>query len=187
MQVTAGRLALTATGLLFTWSGLAGASVSGSIRDLISGQKPEAGTNPITGTGGGAGQTGSAIANQALTYRGDPYVWGGANFPKGGDCSGLVNDVVGRDLGMAIPGYPTGKFTGHGPVTSQWFAWNGAATVAIPDMQAGDLVCWITHMGIAISGGQMISALNPSLGVMVTTVAGAAPPGEPMRIRRLKA
>jgi cell wall-associated NlpC family hydrolase len=190
MQATPGRVALVGGGLIFLWSGFRGASITGTLKDLITGVQPKGGVNPITGTGGGGaganGSTPSGVANDALQYEGDPYIWGGADFPRGGDCSGLGNDVVGRDLGLAIPGFPSGKFSGHGPVTGQWFSWRGLTTVSQSDMQPGDIVCWLSHMGIAVSTTHIISALNPSLGVRETTIAGASPGAEPMRIGRLK-
>lgn len=197
MPVTAGRLALAGVGGLFLWSGLRGASVLGSIRDAINGQPLTGGTYPISGTPstvtneGGADPSGTGntndIANQALGYVGTPYVWGAANPPDGTDCSGLVNAIVGRNLGMGIPGYPTGKFSGHGPVTGQWYVWSGCTTVSKADAAPGDLVCWLSHMGICVGNGEMVSALNPKMGTLKTTFAGGSPVGEPMLIRRLKA
>jgi hypothetical protein len=195
MDVSPGKLALGGVGLVFVWSAFHGASLGGTIKDLITGVQPTGGANPITGASGGGfagggSATGDQIAQTALQYEGDNYVWGGASFPSpGGDCSGLVNDVWIRDLGMAGPGTAGGSLRGHGPVTGQWFIWNGCETVPRGDMQAGDLVCWLSHMGIAISNQRMISALNPGLGVKITPVdgiGGAAPPGEPLRIRRMK-
>jgi hypothetical protein len=192
MDVSVGKLALTGGGLLFIWSGLRGASVLGSFRDLIAGKKPVAGADPISAVAGGAttgnvSSSANAIASDAMKYNGDAYKWGRASFPSpGGDCSGLVNDVTGRDLGLAIPGYPSGKFRSHGPATGQWFTSPLLTTIPASEQQAGDIVCWLTHMGIAQSSTTLISALNPSLGVKVTTVKEAAPPFEPMRVRRYK-
>jgi cell wall-associated NlpC family hydrolase len=175
------------------WSGLRGASITGSLRDLIGGKKPAAGTDPITGTspaggtGTGGSASGSAIAQDAMRYEGCKYSYGAANPPVSTDCSGLVNAVIGRDLGMAIPGYASGKYSGHGPVTGQWFAWNGCITVPASEMQAGDLVCWLSHMGIVTTPGQCISALNPQLGTLVQSISAVAPFGEPEKIRRIKA
>lgn len=185
---------LTGLGVLLVWSGIRGASITGSFRDLLSGKQPTAGTNPITGasaTGeestGGSFATGSVIANTALQYRGvAPYKWGGSS-PSGWDCSGMVNYVLGKALGMAIPGYPTGNYSGHGPVTGQYYVWSGAKTIPVSQAQAGDLVCWLSHMGIAVSNSQVISALDTQMGTAVTTFAQATPFGEPMRIRRLVA
>jgi cell wall-associated NlpC family hydrolase len=42
----------------------------------------------------------------------------------------------------------------------------------IANAQAGDVVVWANHMGIAIGGGQMVSALNPSLKTRVTPIQG---------------
>lgn len=123
---------------------------------------------------GGGTTTGAAIANDALKYVGHPYRWGGAN-PQGWDCSGFVNWVCGHDLFLAIPGLPRGtQFDGqnHGPDVAQWLAWSGVAHITGPP-QAGDLVAWGPnfHMGIATSGTDLISALNPAQGTRVTPIA----------------
>jgi cell wall-associated NlpC family hydrolase len=192
--VAAGVIGL---GVLLIWSGMRGAKLTTSLRDLIAGKQPPAGTLPIVGTsaatsgsgsgsGSGSTVTDSVIANTALQYAGVvPYVWG-ASSPKGWDCSGMVNYVIGHQLGMAIPGYPNGNYTGHGPVTEEWYVWDGATTIPVSETQAGDLVCWFTHMGIAVSNTELISALDTQSGTIVTTFAGASP-GEPMSIRRLNA
>jgi cell wall-associated NlpC family hydrolase len=113
-----------------------------------------------------------AVAD-AMRYTGHPYVWGAW------DCSGFMNHVFGQDLSMAIPGYQAGTYTGpppHGPVVSDWIAWDGAVTIPGPP-QPGDLVCFgpDVHIGMATSSDQFISALNPALGTQVIPIAGAAP------------
>jgi peptidoglycan DL-endopeptidase CwlO len=185
-------LFLMSAGALFVWSGVRGGSVLGSLRDVVAGVQPKAGTMPIVttalSTGGGVpGQGNSAIANDALRYTGTPYVWAGANPPHGADCSGGINAVCNRDLGLAIPGVSAGHhFTGHGPATPQWFSWRGMTTIKSGQEQAGDIVVWLTHMGVFTAPGQVFSWLNPSLGARVLPVKDAAPRGEPMRIGRMK-
>ena len=201
MQASPGKITLAGLGIVLVWSGLRGASIGGTIRDAINGKAPStAGEFPITGTpanviaasGDGAGELNAGpvdsntIASQALGYVGTPYVWGGANPPVGTDCSGLCNAIIGRTLHMAIPGFPSGKFSGHGPVTTQWFVWSGCTTVTEATAQPGDIVAWLSHMGIYVGNGEMVSALNPSKGTLKTTIKDVAPPGEPMRVRRLK-
>ena len=61
--------------------------------------------------------------------------------------------------------------------------WTGATTVTTP--VAGDLCCWLTHVGVYIGSGKMISALDPQYGTAVTPVAGNGPPGEPLSYRRV--
>jgi cell wall-associated NlpC family hydrolase len=195
-------VAATAAGALLIWSGIKGRRVTDSLRAVISGQQP-AGVNayPVTASfddspaaaaagavAAGGSASGSAIAAAALEGEGAGYVWGGAPAKGRGnwDCSSFANWTLGRKLGMAIPGYAAGTYTGaaHGPTTLQYLAWGskvpGGAAAAAP----GDLCVWQTHMGIALGGGQMISALNPSLGTRVTSIAGGAPGGEVLFVRR---
>lgn len=125
------------------------------------------------------------IASDALRYRGAGYVFGGV--PDHGigqwDCSSFVNWVVGNDLSMAIPGYSAGTYHGqaHGPVVLDWATWTGATTVPGPPT-SGDLCVWpgagaAGHIGIAISGTQMISALDTKDGTIVTPIVGYGPAG----------
>lgn len=117
------------------------------------------------------------IAGDALKYRGHPYVWGAW------DCSGMVNHVLGQDLGFTLPG-GIRHYKGpppHGPVVADYWNWGGATTIPGPP-QAGDLVMWLGispagHIGIAVSGTHMVSALDPQLGTLVTPIAGYGPPG----------
>jgi len=37
-------------------------------------------------------------------------------------------------------------------ITTQFYVWSGATTVAWADMMPGDLICWTGHIGIAASG-----------------------------------
>jgi cell wall-associated NlpC family hydrolase len=208
MPVKASYLALAGLGGALAIAGLKGWGVSGTLRDILSGNSPagQKQVNPITpadypvsGITGGAETTGpgsSNIANLALEYIGFKYVWGGAPANGGTDCSGFVNMIVGWFAKQAIPGYAAGTYDGasHGPNTLLWLAWNGCYRIkGIQNAQPGDLVVWQTHMGIIVQAGattqsaMMVSDLNPSLGTLETTVAGAAPPGEIMFIERLKA
>jgi cell wall-associated NlpC family hydrolase len=136
--------------------------------------------------------SGGQIAGAAMQYEGGRYRWGGGGpFPTpGGDCSGFVSWVLGHDLGMTLPGGLKG-FNGrsHGPVVLQYAAWSGAVKVK-GTPQAGDLCIWAGpsaagHIGIAISGTQMISALDQQQGVAISRIQGGGPPS-PFMVRRVK-
>lgn len=116
---------------------------------------------------------GDAIAAAAESHIGHPYVWGGW------DCSSMVSHVLSVDLGLATPGAAAGQYQGpppHGPVVSDYIAWNGARTIAGPPAP-GDLVCFgpDVHIGIAVSATRMVSALNPQLGTQETPIGSTAP------------
>jgi cell wall-associated NlpC family hydrolase len=195
-------LAVAGFGGIFVWSALKGKSVSGVFRDLISGKNPVSATTTqqIAGTGAPgtagfstAGGTGNAIADVALAYQGHCYKWGGAPGPNGNgcwDCSSFVNWVLGHDLGGPIPGQNGYNGSSHGPTTLSYIAWTQPRTVykgtpgkAAATAQPGDIVVDAVHMGIAIGHGQMISALNSSLGTRVTGIQGVMIP--PTFVKRL--
>src|ERR1700678_3474455 len=165
MPVKGGYLLLAGAGGLLLYSGVKGKSFSSAFRNLLSGKSPSTATNantitsaPVTsggpnqfGTAVASGAALSAIAKDALEYRGAGYVWGGAPADGIGnwDCSSFTNWVCGHDLSLAIPGYPAGSYTGasHGPTTTIWLVWDGLSTVGHngTEAPAGDLAIWETH------------------------------------------
>jgi NlpC/P60 family len=156
-------------------------------------QTPDRSAAPgIYGTYAPGGVTGAQIAMAAQSYRGRlRYVFGGAPNSGRVDCSSFVNLVLGVNLGLAIPGYKPGAYTGksHGPVVLAYAAWAGASNVPGPPLP-GDLCVWpgvgaFGHIGIAVSATEMVSALNPGSGVRQTPIQGYGPAGVPLIYRRL--
>jgi cell wall-associated NlpC family hydrolase len=208
MPVKGAYLIAAGGGALLLWSGFKGKKWTDALRSTISGKNPQAlltaypiSTSPAAflNTGGGtavaahatATQTGDNIAQDAMSKIGTGYVWAGAPAvgPDNHDCSSLANEVIGWDLGLAIPMFKPGTYHGqtHGPNTVVWLAWSGAFTIKKADMAPGDLAIWQTHMGIITSPGHMVSALDQRDGTKETTIKGGAPFGEKLFIRRLKA
>jgi cell wall-associated NlpC family hydrolase len=203
MAISGIGLLYSTAGLVLLWSGIRGEPVSQIIRQAASGQQPSgANTEPVTAPGSpdvasaataaSVSPTGNAVADDAQKYAGHAYLYGGAPGPDGSkpwDCSSFCNWVLGHDLGMTLPGASSPGFSGdsHGPNTVMYLAWGRAKTISgnAAAAQAGDLCVWQTHMGIALGGGQMISALNPSLGTRVTSISGGAPGGEVLFVRRI--
>lgn len=140
--------------------------------------------------------SGAAIADAALRYKGESYVYGGTGSRPGDwDCSSFVTYVLGRDLGMAVPGgswaSATGRGTVHGPVVTSYATWSGAVTVPAGQATEGDLVLFVGlgtggHMGIVLGPDKMVSALDSSQGTLVSPIQGYGPPGAPIVYRRIK-
>src|SRR6202042_45433 len=136
------------------------ATLESTVKAVLSGNLTVTDTETIDTSGGGTettssaapatGGSPSAIVNDAETYNGDKYVFGGTpgttkGHNNGTDCSGFVNMVVGRDLGLPIPGFAAGKYNGgsHGPPTQLWLLWDGAKTIDSSQTQPGDLACFL--------------------------------------------
>lgn len=207
MPVKGTYLAIAGVGAVFLWSGLRGKSVTAVLRAILSGQNPTTlgATNSITalsGTGNpyavplgssgisGGTATGQQIATDALKYVGHAYIYGGApgaSGTNGWDCSSFVNWVLNHDLMQPIPGFAGGQWppTTHGPATGSYLSFG----TSIPAQQvgAGDLCVWSTHIGIATTNTDMVSALNPQLGTQVTGILDGGPSGESVTYRRVAA
>lgn len=177
--------ALTAIGIgsIFIWSGIKGWSILGTVGDLIKGNQPKsqpvnALVDPNAATDIPGQITGSNdLAAVAIQYVGHAYEFGGAPGKDGSkpwDCSSFVNWIVSVKMGLAIPGYGPGKYDGssHGPPTGGWGVWNGIRHISRGEVQSGDLIVWVGHMGIAINNQQMVSALNPNDRTKITPIEG---------------
>jgi cell wall-associated NlpC family hydrolase len=197
-------VASTAAGGILIWSGIKGASITDSLRSLITGSPPSGtNVNPIgtpvssqpaaTGTVGlGGNAAGGTLVSFAEAYQGHLYSYGGyESNPAGWDCSSYMNWVVGHDAGLAIPGYAAGAYKGtvHGPPTGSWLLWTGCQTITKASLMPGDLLVWQTHMGMYVGNGNMISALGPTgtHSTTITSIAGGSPGAELLFCKRLRA
>lgn len=181
MPINGVAVAAVGAGVVFVYSGVKGWSVLSTIQDVVAGKAPkESETNVLTSSGGGngstgpGGNTGNALADEALKYKGHAYLYGGSPGPNAAnpwDCSSMVNSDASR-IGLPIPGYGPGEYDGstHGPPTGSWLIWPGLKRVPVAQAQAGDIVIFAGHMGICINNKQMISALNPKDGTQVTNI-----------------
>lgn len=194
--ISAGAVAVAAVGGLLIYSSLTNRSLLQATRDIMTGKTPAklsstSGNSPQTPISQALAQPGSttgklqftgtidAIYTAARQYLGVKYAWAKANPGEGFDCSGLVNWVIGHDLGWPIPGYPFGhaKFDGtsHGPVVGQWYLTPMCTTIGKADAVPGDLVIYgTTHMGIYAGNGQMLDA--PDFGQVVKVENVWSPP-----------
>ena len=111
-------------------------------------------------SGGGSyaaagGGSGGSVANYALQFVGNPYVYGGSSLTNGTDCSGFVMSVY-ANYGVGLPHSSSAmRGVGYGVDPSQ--------------MQAGDIVCYSGHVGICIGGGQIVHASTPATGIKVSS------------------
>jgi peptidoglycan DL-endopeptidase CwlO len=110
----------------------------------------------------------SAVVTLARAPLGKPYRWGAAG-PDAFDCSGLVSYCL-RKAGLDT----------RRRVTTEYLVWSGATTIPRAECSAGDLVCYVGHIGIAVSRTQMIHAPHAGSVVQVANIWGS-----PV-IRRLK-
>ena len=109
----------------------------------------------VYATGGGS-ELGNAVANYALQFNGNPYVYGGTSLTNGADCSGFVLSVY-KHFGVNLPHSANAD-------RNQGYAVDGIANA-----QPGDLMCYSGHVGIYIGGGQIIHASTAKTGIKISS------------------
>lgn len=115
-----------------------------------------AATAPSTSyTVGEGSELGVAVAEYALQFVGNPYVYGGTSLTKGADCSGFVMSVY-ANFGVSLP-------HSSGADRKQGYAVDG-----LENAQPGDLICYSGHVALYIGNGQIVHASNRKSGIKVS-------------------
>lgn len=108
-----------------------------------------------TYTVGEGSEMGTAVAEYALQFVGNPYVYGGTSLTNGADCSGFVMSVY-ANFGVSLPHSSASDRT-------QGYAVNG-----LENAQPGDLICYSGHVALYIGNGQIVHASNKKTGIIVS-------------------
>lgn len=105
---------------------------------------------------------GAEIANFALQFVGNPYVYGGSSLTNGADCSGFTMSVY-ANFGISLP---------HGATSQSRYG----TEVSLSALQPGDLVFYdhgtgsIEHVALYIGNGQVVHASSSRTGIIVSNV-----------------
>ncbi len=106
-------------------------------------------------TSSGSGQ-GSDVANYALQFVGNPYVYGGTSLTNGTDCSGFVMSVY-QNFGISLP---------HSSAADRSVGYDVGG---IENAQPGDLICYSGHVAMYIGNGQIVHASTSKTGIIVSS------------------
>ncbi len=99
---------------------------------------------------------GSAVAQFAQQFVGNPYVYGGTSLTNGADCSGFVMSVY-SNFGVSLP---------HSSGADRSV---GAAVDGLANAQPGDIICYSGHVAIYIGNGQIVHASTAKTGIKISS------------------
>lgn len=104
---------------------------------------------------------GQEIADFALQFVGNPYVWGGTSLTSGADCSGFVQSVY-RNFGISLPRVAADQA-------------QAGTRVSLEQLQTGDLIFYadggaIYHVVLYFGNGQVVHASSAATGIKISPV-----------------
>ena len=129
--------------------------------DIIKKQQEDA-INKQQQNGSGTGDkvvgsgTGAEVAEYALQFVGNPYVWGGVSLTNGADCSGFIMSVYAQ-FGYSLP---------HSSFSMR----KSGIGVSLADAKAGDIICYSGHVGLYIGNGRIVHAKGDEYGIVTDPV-----------------
>ncbi len=130
-------------------------------RQATAASTPAAGTpsnyglDPATVTISGDSEMGVAVAEYAVQFVGNPYVWGGTSLTNGADCSGFVMSVY-ANFGVTLP---------HSSSADRK---QGYAVDSLANAQPGDLICYSGHVALYIGDGNIVHASTSKTGIIIS-------------------
>ena len=98
---------------------------------------------------------GESVADFAVQFVGNPYVYGGTSLTNGADCSGFVMSVY-KNFGVSLT---------HSSSADRNV---GTDVGGLENAQPGDIVCYTGHVGIYIGDGQIVHASTASTGIKIS-------------------
>ena len=101
---------------------------------------------------------GTDVANYALQFLGNPYVYGGTSLTNGIDCSAFTQAVYAH-FGYSLPRTSASQR-------------NVGRAVSANELQPGDLVCYSGHVAIYIGNGKIVHASNKKSGIKISNNMG---------------
>ena len=104
------------------------------------------------------GSSGADVAQFALQFVGNPYVYGGSSLTNGTDCSGFVMSVY-NNFGVSLP---------HSSSADRSV---GATVNGLENAQAGDIICYSGHVALYIGNGQIVHASTSKTGIIVSNAS----------------
>ncbi len=125
-----------------------------------SGKKKSANDGAAGSKSGSVSSKRAQIANYAVQFVGNRYVYGGTSLTNGTDCSGFTMSVMAK-FGVSLP-HNSGAQSGSGK------------SITSSQMRPGDLVFYsgsggINHVALYIGNGQVCHASNARSGIKIST------------------